>query len=237
MLVPHTKVVLKATDKGPNIILTLAMYTTHRINVHREDNTVKTRVLIISLLATLMTVALTGCSNHDGNEWERLVCAVESVNGGAPLLSAYAEIGNDNIAGTADDVFTVDWVPVVFRARPYSSSIVLPEDGVQSWFQITSYDLTWEPLGAAPAGLTDHNIVGGLVDVRVPVYEDAVGSVLIADRVLKEEPWFLQLINTPGYSFTANCHLTFYGHESGNTREVTIDGGFMVTFYGYVSDN
>ena len=197
----------------------------------------KTRVLIMTLMTATILVALTGCSNHDGNEWERLVCEVESVNGGSPLLSAYAEIGNDNVAGTSDDVYTVDWVPVVFRARPYSSSIYLPEDGVQSWFHVTSYDLTWTPLGNAPATLTDHNIVGGLVDVRVPVNEDAAGSVLIADRVLKDQPWFITELAVNGSSFTANCQLTFYGHESGNSREVAVQGGFMVTFYGYVSDN
>ncbi len=197
----------------------------------------KTRVFFLTLIMTILMVAVTGCSNHDGNEWERLVCEVESINAGTPLLSAYADIGNDNIAGNEDDVFTVDWVPVIFRARPYSSIIYLPEDGAQSWFHVTSYDLTWHPIGDAPAAMTDHNIVGGLVDVRVPVNEDAVGSVLIADRVMKEEPWFLQLINVPGYSFTANCELTFYGHESGSTREVSIDGGFMVTFYGYISED
>jgi hypothetical protein len=198
---------------------------------------VKTRVMKMTLMATLALTALAGCSNHDGNEWERLVCEVESVNGGTPLLSAYAEIGNDNLPGTEDDVLTVDWVPVVFRARPYNSAIYLPEDGTYSWFHVTSYDLTWHPLGDAPAEMTDHNITGGLVDIRVPVNEDATGSVLIADRVLKEEPWFLQLINVAGYSFTANCELTFYGHESGSTREVAVPAGFMVTFYGYVSDD
>lgn len=197
----------------------------------------KTRVFFLTMLTTILLVAVTGCSNHEGNEWERLVCEVESINAGTPLLSAYANVGNDNEAGTEDDVLSVDWVPVVFRARPYSSSIYLPEDGAQSWFHVTSYDLTWHPIADAPAGLTDHNIVGGLVDVRVPAHEDAVGSVLIADRVLKEEPWFLQLINVPGYSFTANCELTFYGHETGSSREVAIPGGFMVTFYGYVSDD
>lgn len=197
----------------------------------------KTRVLIPALMTTLVVVALAGCSNHDGNEWERLVCEVESINGGTPLLSAYADVGNDDTAGTADDILTVDWVPVVFRARPYSAAIYLPEDGVQSWFHVTSYDLTWHPVAAAPAGLTDHNITGGLCDVIVPNGDNAVVSVLIADRVMKEEPWFLDLVTTAGYSFTANCELTFHGHESGSTREVEISSGFVVTFFGFVSDN
>jgi hypothetical protein len=197
---------------------------------------VKTRVIFFTLLSTMILVAISGCSNHEGNEWERLVCEVESINAGSPLLSAYADVGNDNIAGTADDVLTVDWVPVVFRARPYSSAIYLPEDGAQSWFHVTSYDLTWHPIADAPPELVEHNITGGMCDVVVPNGDDAAVSVLIADRVLKEEPWFVDLVLNPGYSFTANCELTFYGHESGNTREVAINSGFMVTFFGYVSD-
>ena len=197
----------------------------------------KTRVFILATMATLFLVALSGCSNHDGNEWERLVCEVESINAGEPLLSAYADIGNDDIAGTGDDVATIDWVPVVFRARPYSSSVYLPEDGTQSWFHVTSYDLTWHPIADAPAGLTDHNISGGLCDAVVPNGEDAMVHVLIADRVLKEEPWFVELTTINGHSFTANCELTFYGHETGNSREVSISSGFMVTFFGYVSED
>lgn len=197
----------------------------------------KTRVFILTLITTGILVALSGCANPDSNEWERLVCEVEQINDGTPLLSAYADVGNDNIAGTEDDVLTVDWVPVIFRARPYNMGMILPEDSPYSSFQVTSYDLTWHPIANAPAGLTDHNITGGLMDVLVPVYNDAAGSVLIADRVLKEEPWFLDLINIPGHSFTANCELTFYGHETGNSRQVSIPGGFMVTFYGYVSED
>ena len=194
----------------------------------------KSRAIFLAFISTLILVTATGCS-QDGNEWERLVCEVESVNSGSPLLSAYADIGSDKIGGTEDDILTVDWVPVVFRARPYSSTMYLPEDGVQSWFHVTSYDLTWQPIGAAPAELADHNIVGGMCDAIVPNGEDAIVSVLIADRVLKEEPWFVDLTTIANYSFTANCQLTFHGHESGNSREVSIPAGFMVTFFGYVS--
>jgi len=198
---------------------------------------VKTRMLFLIFISTLILSAISGCSNHDGNEWERLVCEVASVNEGTPLLSGYAEVGNDDTPGTIDDAFPIDWVPVVFRARPYSSTIVLPEDGAQSWFHMTSYDLTWHPIGNAPEGLTDYNITGGLCDARVPSMDEATVSVLIADRVMKEEPWFLDLINIPGHSFTANCALTFYGHESGNSREVSLDAGLMVTFYGYIAED
>ena len=217
----------------------------------------KTRLLMITLLSAVLLLMATGCSNHDGNEWERLVCEVESVNAGTPLLSSYAVVKND------DAVLTVDWVPVVFRARPYSAAIYMPEDGVYSWFHVTSYDLTWRDAFPATIDATvdgvfgtynlvdllnNHAVVGGLCDARVPVNEDAVVSVLIADRVLKETPWFRNHLVTSaivddeltlfatGNSFTANCELTFYGHETGSSREVAIPAGFMATFYGLVEE-
>jgi hypothetical protein len=218
---------------------------------------VKTRLYFMTLLTALIAFSVSGCSNHDGNEWERLVCEVESVNGGAPLFAAYAEIKNDNA------FLTVDWVPVVFRARPYSASVYMPEDGTYSWFHVTSYDLTWHTVlpetidttvdgtfGTYSVGelLGRNNIVGGLCDARIPVNDNGVVSVLIADRVLKDQPWFrdyltttidvggVQTLVSTGNSFTANCELTFYGHESGSSREVTIPAGFMVTFYGLVEE-
>ncbi len=189
----------------------------------------------LQLLAFItLTVILAGCSNQDGNEWKRLVCEVESVNAGSPLMSAYLEVGKDKEAGTEDDIFPIDVVPVSFYARPYSSAIVLPEDGVSSWFHITNYDLIWHPGPAAPDSLTLYNQTNAYCDVRVPVNDRGEVNILIADRVMKEEPWYRELILTPGHSFTAACELRFHGHETGNSEIVTLGGGFMVTFYGAV---
>jgi len=191
--------------------------------------------LILGLAA--MVALLAGCSNHDDNEWQRLVCEVESVNNGTPLLSAYLNVGPDKTAGTDDDSFPVDWVPVLFYARPYSSAITLPEDGVSSWFHVTHYDLTWHLGPEAPAGLEDYNVTHGFCDARVPVNDHGFVNILIADRVMKEEPWYRDLYLIDGHSFTAACELKFYGHETGNSKTITMDAGFMVTFYGAVSDD
>jgi len=198
---------------------------------------VKRRNLIIMLALTVSAAILAGCSNHDGNEWKRLVCEVESVNDGTPLLSAYLEVGADKEAGTADDVFPIDWVPVSFYARPYSSAIVLPEDGVSSWFHVTGYDLIWHPGPNAPAEMTEYNVTNAFCEARIPVNDHGMVSVLIADRVMKEEPWFVELYTIPGHSFTAACELRFHGHETGNSETVTLESGFMVTFYGAVESD
>ncbi len=195
------------------------------------------RNLTLMLFVALSATLLAGCSNHDGNEWQRLVCEVESINAGTPLLSAYLDVGADKEAGTDDDTFPIDWVPVLFYARPYSSSIILPEDGVSSWFHVTHYDLIWHPGPGAPEELTTYNVTNGMCEARIPVNDHGSVSILIADRVMKEEPWYRELYTTPGHSFTAACELIFHGHETGNSEIISIESGFMVTFYGAVNSD
>ena len=197
----------------------------------------KRRNLIMFLFVALIATLFAGCSNHDGNEWQRLVCEVETINNGTPLISAYLDVGADKEAGTEDDVFPIDWVPVEFYARPYSSAIVLPEDGVSSWFHITNYDIIWHPGPNAPAELTNYNVTNAFCEALVPVNDHGLVNILIADRVMKEEPWYRSLYDNPGTSFTAACEMRFHGHETGNSQIITLDGGFMVTFYGAVASD
>ena len=91
------------------------------MSVHREDETVKSVCLITLTAWPSVLVARGRLLNHDGNEWERVVCEVESVNGGSPLVSAYVDRRRRRcIDGfEPDDVFTIDW-SVHFKARPYS---------------------------------------------------------------------------------------------------------------------
>jgi hypothetical protein len=172
-----------------------------------------------------------GCENHDGNEWQRLVCEAQSVNGGNPLVSAFVNAGSDKIEGTDDDFQPIDSVPVVFYARPYGSTITLPEDGAYSWFHITSYDLTWETEPGAP-DLSAHDVEGGLADAMVPVHEEAATSVLISGSDMKNSGWFVDLYNGDIPEFQANARLTFYGTESGSDEEITVEAGLRVHFIG-----
>ncbi|MBU2503011.1 hypothetical protein KJ682_16895 [bacterium] len=200
----------------------------------------KSRLLITMLALTVGLTVLAGCDTSN-NELQRLVCEVQSVNAGAPLVSAYLNSGNDKILGTDDDFAPIDWIPVVFQARAMNNNMVIPENGTYSWFHITSYDLTWHPGPSAPEGLTDYNVTGGLADAIVPIDDQAVVQILVADRLMKEEPWFRQLyldfIDPEGVpsSFTAALEITFHGHESGSEYEVSIPAGLMVTFFGVVS--
>ena len=122
-----------------------------------------------------------------------------------------------------------------------NNNMVIPENGTYSWFHITGYDLTWHLGPNAPEGLTDYNVTGGFADAIVPINDQGVVQILVADRLMKEEPWFRQLYldfidpEAVPSSFNASLEITFHGHESGSEHEVTIPAGLMVTFYGVIS--
>lgn len=186
------------------------------------------------VLGVAALVLLVGCSK-DGAEWQRLVCTVESVNAGNPLVSGYLDAGSDRIEGTTDDFLPIDIVPVMFHARPYSSTITLPEDDPNSYFDVVAYDLTWIPGPNCPDELLDYNIVNAPCHARVPVYEEGAVAILVADRGMKEQDWYYELFEDRGLSFSATADLTFYGHESGSDELIEIRAGLQVTFYGVVT--
>jgi hypothetical protein len=188
--------------------------------------------LVAALITALGTLVLAGCT-EDGNEWQRLVCEVHSINGGASLLSGYVDIGSPT--NDQDDTYPVDIVEVVFHARPYNRSVVLPEDAPYSYFHVTSYDLIWHPMTPGSEPLVDYNLTGAGTDVLVPVNDEGAGAVLVADRYLKEQAWFIAQVSSE--PMTARCELRFHGHETGSTREVTVVGSFMVNFVYAIADN
>jgi hypothetical protein len=191
--------------------------------------------LATALLAVSILIAAPGCSDSS-NQHQRLVCEVESVNDGNPLVCAYLNSGSDGIVGTEDDYLPIDIVPVVFHARPFDSdSITLVEDGVYSYFDVTSYDLIWHPGPDAPAALTDYDIIGAPCNARVPMNDVGSVAVLIADRGMKEQPWFVALYNDLTLSYQATAELVFHGHETGSETMIDVPAGLQVTFYGVVS--
>ena len=174
------------------------------------------RALITMMALAIGLAALTGCSDNS-NELQRLVCEVESVNEGSPLISA---------ARDQDGVIPIDNVSVVFRARPLTNNIYVPNDGAYSSFIITSYDLIWSSTDPhAPAGLADFNITSGLVSVQVPINDKAEVFVLIAPAEMKTADWF-----GGAAPFSASAQLIFKGHVSGTDHEVDILGGLTVNF-------
>jgi len=192
-------------------------------------------VILVSLLLSA------GCTNHDGNEWQRLVVEVSAINDGVPLLSGYWDAGNDRRFPSEDDYFPLDYVNVWFHARAYNQVITLPEDTPYSYFHITEYDLEWTPLTVGSDELVNYNLYSAPTDVLVPVGEDdAVVTILVADRYMKEQPFFRDLAPPPDgvnkLPFQASCRLTFRGHETGTDNVVEVTGAFMVSFVGVVID-
>jgi len=194
---------------------------------------------LAALLALIGTVGLLAGCSQDGNEYQRLVCEVSQVNEGAPLVSGYLDVGADKEAGTEDDIFPIDFVSVKFYARPYSAVVTLPEGSPYSHFHVTSYDLTWVPLTAAGDSLRNYNQVDTRTDLLVPVDNEATVVILVADRRMKDSPWFAELVapDNPRPSFTAIAELRIRGHETGSETEIEIPASLMVTFVGAIISN
>ncbi len=192
---------------------------------------------LAALLALTGTVALLAGCSQDGSEFQRLVCEVSQVNEGAPLVSGYLDVGSDKIAGTSDDTFPIDFVAVKFYARPYNEAVTLPEGSPYSHFHVTSYDLTWVPLTAEGDSLVNYNQVDARTDVLVPVNDEATVAILLADRHMKDRPWFAELFTGSRPSFTAIAELRFRGHETGSETEIEIPGSCMVTFVGALTSD
>ena len=227
---------LKVSRQRTKKFKSIGIGTFHRMSVHREGETVNSRALITIMALAMGLAALTGCSDNS-NELQSLVCEVQSVNDGAPLISAALNFGNDRAPGGGDDFVPIDYVPVLFRARALNSNMTIPDDGTFSSFIITGYDLVWSSSDPnAPAELSDFNVTGGFANLQVPVEDDAVVAVLVGPLEMKETPWFQAILNGSASTFTASAQFTFRGHVSSTDHEVTIPAGLMVNFIGAVVD-
>ena len=186
------------------------------------------RVLILIAALMLGLFVLTGCST-DNNERQRLVTEADLVNGGSPTV--VAALNTNGTPVVDDDFVPIEFLSVMFSARPLNDTMVIPENGTYSTFNVTSYDLAWVPGTNAPAALTDYNVTRGNLTVSIPVNEEVAASVLIGNLSMKTEAWF------PGNPFTADLMVTFYGHESGSEHEVAFTAGTTVQFVATVSSN
>lgn len=192
----------------------------------------KSRVLFALIAATLLA---SGCSSDNNSERQRVVCSVQSINGGAPFVSAAINIGTD-ATNQSDDYVPLDVTSVLFWARPYGSLMTIPEEGAYSSFIITSYDATWTDAPAALAdSLAEFNVTRGLLSARVPINDEILVSFMIAPQQMKSRVWYPSAVNP--VVFMANLQITFYGHEEGSAHEVAIPAGTTVTFLPAVGTN
>jgi len=193
---------------------------------------VKFRALFIVLA---FAAALSGCSSNNNNEWQPLVCSVQSINDGNAVISAALNTGSDP-SSTSDDFVPLDYTKVLFWARAGNTSSVIPDDRSYSAFIITRYDAVWTPEGTAPAELSDYNIYNAPLSLRVPIDDENEAFVAFAPAAIKGAAWYPDPL-TGGPVFGCPLSLTFYGHVEGSEHEVAIPAGTYVTFLPTISTN
>ena len=74
------------------------------------------------------------------------------------------------------------------------------------------------------------------INLLVPIDEEATVMILVADRYMKEQPFFSDLFFNNKLPFNAMCRFTFRGHQTGSDDVQELTGSFMVTFVGIVVD-
>jgi hypothetical protein len=190
--------------------------------------------LFFMLVLMLGLIALTGCSSEN-NEHQRLVAEADLVNSGGPLVIAAVNVGDPT--DLTDDFVPIETANVMFSARPLNDTMVIPENGTYSTFNVTHYSLTWTPSATAPAALTDYNVERGLFTVSIPVNDEIEAGVLVGNLAMKAEPWFQAMYNGVIPPFTAELSLVFYGHESGSEHEVAVPAGTTVMFIPEIIEN
>ncbi len=190
----------------------------------------KSRALLAFLAVTLLA---SGCALNDNNEWQTVVCSVQKINDGVPVVSAALNAGDP--ANPDDDYVPLDMITVLFWARPYSAASTITPEGAYSAFIITGYSATWTPGPNAPAELTTYNVTRGNLSARVPINDEFQVSFLLCPQEIKQEPWYPAAGSAEVY--TANLSLVFYGHAEGSEHEVEVPAGTTVTFLGAISDN
>lgn len=187
----------------------------------------KSRALLALLAVALL---VTGCAMNNNNEWQRVVCSVQKINDGAPVVSAGLDVTDPE-----NPTIPLDVIKVLFWARPYSSATTITSEGAYAAFIITGYSATWRPGVNAPAALTDYNVERANLSARVPINDEIEVAFLMCPQEMKQEAWYPS--GATGLVFTADLDITFYGHEEGSEHEVAIPAGTTVTFLDSISTN
>ncbi len=196
----------------------------------REEEKVNSRALFLIAALLMGLFVLTGCST-DNNEHQRLVAEADLVNGGSPLI--LAANNTNGTPATDDDFVPIEFLNVMFSARPLNDTMIITENGTYSTFNVTHYDLVWVPGTNAPAALTNYNVSRGNLSVSIPVNDEVAASVLVGNLSMKSEAWF-QGTDNP---FVADLQVTFYGHDSGSEHEVAVHASTTVQFVAEISTN
>ncbi len=196
----------------------------------------------ILFVAGLSLVALIGC-DENSSERQRSVVEIASVAEGGVYVAATWDAGSDKQFGTTDDFQPAGHVPITLRNRSYNEFIEAPDLSPFGNFHVTEVGVQWFPVDAnTPIDrLTPYNYTAQY-DLVIPKDSEITFNLLVAPFTMKNDQYFLDLAAGNGGNgstppFTANARIIVKGHDSGDERTVTIEGGLIVEFIGVLVQN
>ncbi len=171
------------------------------------------KITILTLL--LATIVFTGCDS-DNPEQNRSVISIESLNG--------------NVAPVTSDILTngsifPDVISVVFRNRPYNSIIVTRPDAPYGTYEFTRYTVEWTSSDGSGTTLPMYESDLGLT---VETEQLVIAEIMIVTWENKDNPPISTI--PPATQVNMNAKITFYGHETGTSRETTTIANIGVIF-------
>jgi hypothetical protein len=186
---------------------------------------------VAAFLSALILGALILSCSEDSNYDQRAVVYVSSINDDKPFLCDVLNQGDSlwNSTKTAyktdDDFITEEWVKIVFHNKPYSA-IIDPAAGDLGNVLITSYDVSFTPLGGAAVPVQPFT---GHTSILVPPDEFVPASILICPFAAKQVDPLLSLMYSPN-EIMSYAHVVFHAEEVQTTRTFTFETSLTVNF-------
>jgi hypothetical protein len=178
------------------------------------------KIIVLTALA-VMAVGLSGCDNNLPQQ-NRSVVTVASVNEGEITFTSDVYYYD----GTAGGIFP-DYVPVVFRNRPYNRMIITDDGEAYGSYQITRYTIEWESTDGSGTVLPNYTAD---IFVEIPTDEEAAANVMIVTWQDKATPPLSNIVAPNFAQISMNAKITFYGHEAGTDRETAVNCNLGVIF-------
>ncbi len=174
------------------------------------------RFFIFTVLAGAAVSVIAGCDAEP--EQQRSVVTVMSLNCNEP---GFADTQNDSL-GYADT-----WAAAIFQNRPYDPASFTQPGTPYGDFLITGYQIDWVSINGGPVlpprqEATSFSIPSG------EIAGSNIRLVSLQEKIIADTTWPLPVI--------VLANITFVGHETGTTRDVTVQASITMEFANYSPD-
>ena len=174
------------------------------------------RFFIFTVLAGAAVAVIAGCDAEP--EQQRSVVTVMSLNCNEPGVG---DVLSDS--GSVADT----WAAAIFQNRPYDPASFTEPGDPYGDFLITGYQIDWVGINGGYALPPRQEATS----FSIPSGEIGGANIRLVSLTEKLDPNVLAAL-----PFTMLANITFVGHETGTTRDATVQASITVEFANYSPD-